>query len=588
MSRRTGDARSGWLRGFLPTLVLLTFGVMSVGRVDAAEEGSASPALKAQVQAQIDAGEFGPAFETAKKAATPAEQRELMQLILEAQVKAADFTSARRTARRLPAEGRGAATPAPASAPGGSGADFQPLIDLILNQTGGPPDGPWLEIDGEGGTIGSFETGVRVDPNGLLHRLTKQEQNGRLEALGIKARVADLNEDMARASGLRMVSLTRLEKAVAARLDAGQPVLETMRHLAGLSKIQYIFVYPEEGEIVVAGPAEGWRYNANGLAVGVSSGRPTLQLDDLVVVLRTFSTSGQGIFGCSINPRREGLKAVKEYVEASQSRGPLPPGGLTRFLKEIQQRMGLQDVEIYGIPADTRVGRVLVEADYKMKLIGIGKMDGGKGIPDVFRLMTAQEQKNPPPLDALRWWLTMKYDAILHSPNRDVFEIAGSSVLVQSEDQIVTDGGDRIQTGKATGANQLFAKNFTNSYAELASRELVFADLQNIFDLGMVAALCQREGLAEQAGWDMGVFAPQGDYQVAVMEAPKVVESVINHRVYGGRDIVVQVAGGVRGDILSVVRNEAVTREAANLRKMGDRAKVSQLPEGRWWWDAAE
>ena len=55
-----------------------------------------------------------------------------------------------------------------------------------------------------------------------------------------------------------------------------------MRHLAGLSQISYVFVYPENGEVVIAGPAEGWRYNEYGMPVGVESGRPTLQLDDLV------------------------------------------------------------------------------------------------------------------------------------------------------------------------------------------------------------------------------------------------------------------------------------------------------------------
>jgi hypothetical protein len=59
---------------------------------------------------------------------------------------------------------------------------------------------------------------------------------------------------------------------------------------------------------VIAGPAEGWRYDETGRAVGDESGRPTLQLDDLVTVLRTFTDGGRQIFGCSIDPRPEGLR----------------------------------------------------------------------------------------------------------------------------------------------------------------------------------------------------------------------------------------------------------------------------------------
>ncbi len=31
-----------------------------------------------------------------------------------------------------------------------------------------------------------------------------------------------------------------------------------MRHLAGLTRLKYVFCYPESGDIVIAGPAEAW------------------------------------------------------------------------------------------------------------------------------------------------------------------------------------------------------------------------------------------------------------------------------------------------------------------------------------------
>ena len=608
MSHRTGIARRVSL--LAAASVLLGLCGLLPGVIAAAEKSGATvksaktdakvrPATAAaradRLTAQLEAGEFGPALRTAEATSDVAERDRLIRQVAMAQTASGDFDSARRTSRRLATpesrvRARGEAARQQSFAGGGSGADFTQLIDLIQSQTGGMPDGPWIDIDGEGGDLSPFGNspeigGVWVDPKGQLSRLTKRDHEGRLASLGARARVAALNDDMAQTSGLRLVSLNRLEAAVAERIQAGQPVLETMRHLAGLTRVQYVFVYPESGEIILAGPAEGWQY-VKGSPVGITSNRPTLQLDDLVTVLRTFSPSGEGIFGCSINPRPEGLKAVKEYVEASQAKGPLVAGKLGWFTTQIQERLGLQDIEVYGIPANTRVARVVVEADYQMKLIGIGKADGGKGIPSVFDLLPASDQKNPPALNALRWWLTMKYDAILHSPDRDVFEIQGSSVLVQSEDQFVTAQGQRVP-GQSTAVNQLFAKNFTDHYAELAKRELVFADLQNVFDLGMAAALCRQHGLAQKAGWDYGVFAPNGEYRVTAVEAPKTVDSVVNHRVYRGKDIVVQAAGGVRCDTLSVARNEQLVHAAPQLTNVGVKAKAPQLPAGRWWWDAA-
>src|SRR6185369_10696734 len=130
--------------------------------------------------------------------------------------------------------------------------------------------------------------------------------------------------------------------------------------------------------------------------------------------------------------------------------GSLAPGAMKGFLSDIQKRMGQQDVEIYGVPANSRVARILVAADYRMKLIGIGKLEGGKEIPSIFELLPKFANHESMPLDALRWWLTMKYDAILHSPDQQVYEIRGSSVLVKSEDQQVNPDGTRNHTGKAS------------------------------------------------------------------------------------------------------------------------------------------
>ena len=82
------------------------------------------------------------------------------------------------------------------------------------------------------------------------------------------------------------------------------------------------------------------------------------------------------------------------------------------------------------------------------------------------------------------------------------------------------------------------------------------------------------------------MFAPEGEYQVAVVEAPKVVDSVINHRVYRGKDIVVQVAGGVRADLLAIAKDPELAKESADLKQVPVKARRPNLPEGRWWWDA--
>lgn len=552
----------------------------SAGERNDVETASIREALLSE---QLAVGEFGPAIDAVQAVADPGERTRQLREISAAQRFAGEFQSAAETARRIPireerAREGSAVVRERHLAGGGNQADFTQLIELITSTV--QPES-WEDVGGNG-SVRQYRTGVHVDPHGLMRQVTREERAGRLEQLSRRARVADLNDDLAKSSSLRLVSLKRLEEAVAARLDSGQPIPETMRRMAGLTQVRYLMVYPAENEIVIAGPAEAWRYDESGRAVGQSSGGPLLDLDDLVVVLRTFAPGGAAAFGCSINTRDANVKEVKEFVEASNRSGPLPPGRLHAWIKELRQRLGFQDVVVDGVPADTHVAQVLVEADYKMKLIGVAKLDGGREIPSYFDLLRQAGQARGAALEALRWWLTMKYDAILHSSDRLAFEFKGSSVLVQSENQFVNSQGKHLPTGVSEPVNRRFAENFTNHYTDLAKREPVFAELQNIFDLALVAAVCRTERLHDRARWELGVFAPGGAYRPATGNAPRVIESVVNHRVYGGTDIVVQVAGGVQADLSAMARDERLSHESEDLQNLPQRAG---LPAGRWWWD---
>lgn len=576
----------GWV---LRLAVAGTVSTMTAGWMMSPVTAGPQPELEAKnkVEQQIAFGEFAAAMETARGAGNARERAQLFQMVADAQFKAGDVAASRGTTRRIDqAEDRSAAqgqqSRQQSMQGGGVFADFQSLITLIQEET----SGPWKDTDGDGGTITEYQNGVAVNPNGLLASLKKEEHTGRLKALGVNARKADLNADVAKRSELRLISLTRLEQEATKRLTEGRSVVETMKNLAGLTQIKVIVVDPETHDVLIGGSAEAWKYDSNGNPVGAESGRPMLQLDDLVTVLRTFSNEGQQNFGCSFNPRQDGLKQLQTFVEQSQARGPLAAGAAVKnWVNQLQSKLGPQDIELWGVPRDSRVARVVTEADYRLKMIGIGKLEGGSNVPSIFELMTVEEQKSAK-LDALRWWLTMKYDAVLHSPDHNVFEIQGPSVQCLSENQYLTEKGDRVGTGKADNTNRTFAENFTKHYTELARRDVAFADLQNVFDLALVAALLKNEGVNSRIGWDQGSFAANGIYQPATYAAPQEVESVANHRVFRGKDIVVQVAGGVRGDLMTVVKDPNVMKPSDSLKPMAARAKVTDLTQSRWWWDA--
>ena len=561
---------------------ILTAGICLIATVSlavAAGDGD----LEQRVNDHLAAGEFGPAL-TLAKSVEGDERAKLIDLVDHAREAGGliRHSGIPRTSRNSKSD-RGTPTNL-----AGGGANFGMLMMLIQQNT----SGKWqMNGDEDGGAMTPFQTGVKVSPNGLLQKQTTQELNGQLAAMGIQARQADLNGDVAQRSELRMVSLTRLEKAVAQRLEEGQAIPETMAQLAGLSQVKFVFVYPESNEIVIAGPANGWSYDRQGQPISLNDGRPTLQLDDLVTVLRTFA-SGTSDFGCSINTRDEGIKSLQQFAEQSQKAGPIEAGKTVEWVRQLQKKLGHQDVVVWGVPAHSRVARVIVEADYRMKLIGIDKLDAGKEFPSYFDLLPPAEQKAASNLDALRWWLAMKFDAVLFSEDKNAFEIVGSSVLCQSENQLLTAEGKHVPTGHSEATNRRFAENFTNQYGNLAKKDLVFADTQNVFDLALCSALIKHEQLDQKANWDFGVFAPGGAYSPAAYAVPKEIDSVVNHRIYrtgsNTSTVVVQVAGGVAANVMSVVKDAEINKPSPQLASVSSNAKAPELPMGRWWWDAAK
>jgi hypothetical protein len=310
-----------------------------------------------------------------------------------------------------------------------------------------------------------------------------------------------------------------------------------------------------------------------------------LQLDDLVVLFRYLTAAPGATFACSINPTQEGLARTQAFAEQSRATS-LKPGQRTGWLKKLRDSMGRQTISVEGIDPRTRVARVLVEADYHMKLVGMGLEPGTPDVPSYLDLVRVARGEAPPPLDVLRWWFTLKYQAVRATADRDAFEIRGPGVQVLSENELLTHLGQRVPTGRSDPVNQEFTNRFTQHFAAMAEKYPLYADLQNVFDLALVAALVQSEGLAERAAWHMTCFGDPQQYRVALGTAPQSVQSVINHRLVNGKHLIVGVSGGVLAEPSRFVTASAIqTDDYGALGAQRTNAAAAELPLDAWWWD---
>lgn len=500
-------------------------------------------------------------------------------------IAAAEPAASRSTAAR-PASAAATTARRPTNAaglPGGAqGVDFQSLIDLIT-QTVAPTT--WQDLGGEG-TISPYPSGVCIDAGGRLHRTARQDLSGRLRQLGLDARpvAADGQPDPHRPAPLRKVSLARLSRHAKATLARGDPLDEPLRCLAGLVRVQYVIALPDAGELLLAGPAEDWSYDEQGRARGRQSGRPVVLLDDLVALWRQAKAPG-GPFGCLITPRQESLAAAQAWLDAAPP--SLRPNQRRAWLEELRQRVGTQDIEVFGIDPGTHVAQTLVEADYHMKLVGLGLAERPPGLADYLDLL-ARHGDAAEPLEVLRWWFTLADEPPLAGADGRVFELPQRVVRLCSENELLNADGSRVHTHRAAPLNAQFAQEFTAHFAEIAAAHPVYAELENVCQLACAVALIGEYGLADDLDWPDDFWNGPETYRLAATHVPQTVETVMSSRVVGGRRIIAAVSGGVKVDLREALEaHPPATDGSGRLDELG-RQSDSPPDDARWWWDWME
>ena len=474
--------------------------------------------------------------------------------------------------------------------PGGRGGisinDYQPLINLIQSTI---DPGGWDTTNGDG-TLSPYIAGVLVDSQGYMKKVDVQ-RNPNLQEIRESSqfnRRARGNRSVHLEAGLRKISLTRLEREAQLLASMGKKLPEEMRYLAGMTEIQYLMFFPDTNDIVIAGPAGDWAEGKDRQIVNPKSGHPVLHLDDLVVCLRN-AFHDNGRFGCTINPRQQNMLATKRFSETSKLTG-------AAWRKALRDRLGRQDVEVFGIDPRTHTGRVIVEADYRMKLLGMGLEPTIADVPSYLDRVQPDANGQLPPMDVVRWWFTLNYSGLTSDPDQTTFRFQGSGVQVKSETEMLDQQGNRIHTGTSVGPTKGFATDFTKHYLKLADQYPIYRQLKNVFDMAMVSGLIRQQQIQKSADWNLTYFGKaksSGDfvYQPTLAYAPQEVDSVVNHRTIrfkrGSKRFkttLVGVSGGVQ---FQSTRFLSSTKPVVNMemKETNSFSKPIKLGETHWWWD---
>jgi hypothetical protein len=348
--------------------------------------------------------------------------------------------------------------------------------------------------------------GISVNPDGAIEFRQRDAQS---ELNKIKSR-RPLKETPADADKrLKFVSLVKVTNDLREAIDSNKPLSNDLKYLQGLTQINYVFLYPDEKDLVIAGPAEEIDASNPMQPRGKLTGRPVVQLDDLIAALRRANgPDGRRPFGCSIDPPPNAVERAQAVLQRVGS------SDRALLAREMARDLGPQQVRLFGAPPDSRLAFICVAADYQLKRYTT--------VTDPFPLAGIGH-----PVDNSRpagngYWFEVNYEKLLVSPDNTAYEIRGPRLQMKV-------GAIPFDTKGATERAKTWAAKVNQNIPALAAAAPIYADLQNVADLALLASLIQKDKLAERASWDTSWLLDESKYATRRIPIPRTCETIVNY-----------------------------------------------------------
>ena len=289
------------------------------------------------------------------------------------------------------------------------------------------------------------------------------------------------------------LSLKVLNKKVQSAVDSNLPIEDVCLNLAGLNYIEGYIIddnYPGK-DIILLGRK--------------SKLRPPLKLDDLILLMSISSMSNDYPY-CSLEPSPERIKSLINYrFDASKSE--------KEVIRELEYLIGPQQTVIGGVPFNSRIANVMIDADYHMKKVSQEhiKLEHIKST-----LQLKAESKSRLQSSMSRFWFHIKKGCPNFIESDGIVCINSCDVVLLTENQIADTKGnlyDSDSDNEDDSTSIIFSKLMSQYFENLTFKVKEYGDLDNIYRLySIVNALIFKDEFTS-VGFNNMNFIPGYEYQ---------------------------------------------------------------------------
>ena len=257
-----------------------------------------------------------------------------------------------------------------------------------------------------------------------------------------------------------------------------------------------------------------------------------------------------------------------------------PQGDTADIVAGMKEALGEQKVSVQGVSPATHFANVMVEADYRMKLVGIGLEPPPVKMPTWIELATAGAVAAN---GLQRWYFVPDYECVRIAEDDLAIELVGRGVKLCGADEVVRPDGSRLSATRADKASGTFTQAFTRNYAAIAAKSPVYAQLRNMIDLVVAAAYMQEHDAYGKAGWGATTLCDEAAYPVERLTAPTRAETAI-HAVWRGNRLLTPIGGGVTVHPRMALDSPNLLMDEKGVVKAAH-ASAKDLPADGWYWD---
>jgi len=411
----------------------------------------------------------------------------------------------------------------------------------------------------------SAGNGIDIDADGRVIPLSQERSDalGRMMANVLEPPSESLNRRVPR----RAISLKKLDAQIREIVEQYEVLPDAIRYMGGLTSIEYIIVVPEENDLLLIGPAEGWRADAAGNVVGNQTGLPILVLEDFLTALRLWHqpVPPRSIV-CSIDLTPE---ALARLTRLHQQFTNINANNAAAYAAALEEAYGENPITITGIPATSRFARILVAADFQMKRIALGlEPSQVRDIPSYVSLIAVSRPNISP-----HFWLVPEYGTITHDSARLTWRLGDLRIRALSHEDYISPQRNRGTDRAAL----IWCRNMEANFDALARAQPVFGELRNNMRLALVAALIRQENLLRRANCTLTILLDETKLRLVDYPEPK---SVAFHSVRSRSGFSTIVAcGGIEINPQNAVQNNV----RLDSRIDAERARLIPTLGNEWW-----